>query len=172
MRKNNVEDKVMEVFFNFPQNSFHIRELARKLDISPPAVSNAVRKMERKGFFIVEKGQQHKVSVNTQNKLFRNLKRAFNLKKIYESGLFDLIASHYPLNTVVLFGSYSRGDDMERSDIDIAILDAKEKKLEFGLYEKILCRRIHLEFVPWNKASKELKNSIMNGIVLNGGLEI
>lgn len=44
--------------------------------------------------------------------------------------------------TVILFGSYSRGDDTINSDIDIAIIGAKERTIKLTKYEKILERKI------------------------------
>jgi len=72
-----------------------------------------------------------------------------------------------------LFGSYSRGDDLITSDIDIAIIGRKEKNTDLSEYEKKLERKIILNFYPsFSKIHKNLKENILNGDVLVGGIEL
>ena len=112
----------------------------------------------------------YEIKAKLDNPKFKNLKRAYNIKKLYDSGLLEYFKEHLPLKTIVLFGSYSRGDDTEKSDIDIAV-DGDEKKLNLELYEKKLNRPINVEFINIKKITKELKNSLINGIVLSGYLD-
>ena len=105
------------------------------------------------------------------NDKFRNLKRIHNIKKINNSGLVDSLKERFPLTTIVLFGSYSRGEDTEKSDIDVAIF-GKEKGVELEIFEKRLGRRINTEFVDFKKISPELKESIINGIILEGDITL
>jgi len=58
-----------------------------------------------------------------------------------------------------LFGSYSRGDDTEKSDIDIAII-GKEKRIDLEMYEKLLEKTIFLHF--YDSLDKIDKNLIEN----------
>ena len=73
--------------------------------------------------------------------------------------------------TIVLFGSYRRGEDVEESDIDI-FLECKKENVNVERFEKKLGRKIQLHFQEnFNAYPKELKNNIINGIVLSGFLE-
>ena len=106
-------------------------------------------------------------------KTFLQLKRVDNLKQLYESGLSDFLEKAFAGGTIVLFGSYSRGDDLENSDIDIAIIGRKEKDVALEKYEKVLERKILLQFYEsWGKIHKHLKENLCNGIVLIGGVEL
>ena len=168
MRYSVVEDKVREVIFDYPDKRFHVRGIARLTGFSAPAVSNALDKLEKRGLIEIKKGFLHEITA-TKSEKFAAEKKISNLKKIYDSGLVDYLKEEMPLTTMILFGSYSRGQDSEKSDIDIAILE-KEQKLNTKRYSEKLKREIHLEFVNMRKISKELKNNILNGIVLSGGL--
>ncbi|MCD6464256.1 nucleotidyltransferase domain-containing protein [Candidatus Woesearchaeota archaeon] len=73
---------------------------------------------------------------------------------------------------IVLFGSCARGEDIETSDIDLFV-QAKEKALSLTKYENLLNRKISLFFKQnFLKLSNELKNNIINGIVLKGYLKV
>lgn len=166
MKNTDTKEKVMELLFNFPNKKFHIRELSRILKISAPSVSKAIKQLEKENLIISEKRFLVEIKANL-NQDFRNLKRVYNLKTIYNSGLFNYLTEKFQIDTIILFGSYSRGEDVEKSDIDIAII-GKEKKLDLENYEKKLNKKINLEFLDLGKITKELKDSIINGIVLNG----
>mgnify|MGYP003987829595 FL=1 len=101
------------------------------------------------------------------------LKRVDNLKQIYESKLLECLEQEFAGSTIILFGSYSRGEDTENSDTDIAIIGRKEKKINLNKYEKLLDRRINLNFYEsFSKIHKNLKENLFNGIVLSGGIEL
>lgn len=170
MRLEQTKERILELLFDFPTHRFHIREIARILKISAPAVSKAVYKLEKEDLITCKREFVFEITAKMGDK-FKSLKRIHNLKKIYESGLADYLAEKFPFATIILFGSYSRGEDIEKSDIDIAILD-KEKKLELEKFEKKLNRTINVEFINFKKASLELKENLVNGIVLSGTLSL
>ena len=75
-------------------------------------------------------------------------------------------------NSIVLFGSYQKGEDTIKSDIDLFI-ESKEQNINLQEFETKLNRKIQLHFnESFEKYPKELKNNICNGIVLKGYLEI
>ena len=75
--------------------------------------------------------------------------------------------------TIILFGSFSRGDDILKSDIDIAIIGRNRKEVDLSEYEKTLEREIIINFYDsFDKVHRHLKENMFNGIVLSGGIEI
>ena len=101
------------------------------------------------------------------------LKRAENLILMYEAQLSEFLEEELPGATIILFGSYSRGDDTISSDIDIAIIGRKKEPISLKNFERLLERKIILNFYPSLKEiHKELKENICNGIVLSGGIEL
>lgn len=150
------------------------REIAIMLKVSPTAVSNSVKDLKASGMAIVEKTKTiNFVSFNRDNPKAVDLKRVENLKNLYVSGLSDHLEKALPGATIILFGSYSRGEDICGSDIDIAVIGRKDKMLGLERYEKILNRQINVNFYDsWKKINVNLKNNILNGILLHGGVEL
>lgn len=150
------------------------REVAKILNVSPTAVSNSIKKLKDSNLIKIEKTKTiNFVSFNRDEQRTVELKRAENLKNIYISGLSDYLEKELAGATVILFGSYSKGEDTNTSDIDIAVIERKDKMLELEKYERILNRRININFYDsWKKIHENLKNNIINGIVLHGSVEL
>ncbi|HLC74652.1 MAG TPA: nucleotidyltransferase domain-containing protein [Candidatus Nanoarchaeia archaeon] len=150
------------------------REIARILHVSPTAVSHSMKKLKDSSLIKIEKTKTiNFVSFNRDEQKAIDLKRAENLKNVYLSGLSDYLEKELAGATVILFGSYSNGEDTSNSDIDIAVIERKEKMLALEKYEKILNRRINLNFYDsWKKIHKHLRNNILNGIILHGSVEL
>ena len=55
--------------------------------------------------------------------------------------------------------------------LDIAI-NAREKRIDMEKYEKRLGRRINIEFIDINKLPRELRDNVINGIVLSGHISL
>ncbi len=148
------------------------REIAKMLKVSPTAVANSLKKLEKDNLVKIEKLKTiNFVSFNRDNHTAVKLKRAENLKNIYLSGLFDYLERELAGSTVILFGSYSFGEDSQNSDIDIAVVERKSKTLNLEEYEKILNRKVNINFYgSFKKIQKHLRNNILNGIILHGSV--
>jgi hypothetical protein len=161
----------------------NLREIARALKVSPTAVSNSLPLLEKEEMIRIKKSKTIKllsIELNRENPKVINLKRVENLRLIYESGLYDFLFNELPGRTIMLFGSYSNGSDSwigdkdeNRSDIDIAVIGAKEKKLNLKELNKLFEKTININFYSsWNEIHRNLKNNILNGILLKGGIEL
>ena len=95
----------------------------------------------------------------------------YNITSILESDVITYIEEKLMPKSIVLFGSYARGEDIENSDIDLFV-ECKKEELDLEKFEKKLSRGIELHFNDkFTLYPKELKNNIINGIVLSGFLE-
>lgn len=156
--------------------SLNQRGIARMLKVSPTAVSKSLPILEKEGLIKLEKAKTMNlisVILDRDNPRTMAFKRIENLKLIYESGLVEFLEESFPGTPVILFGSYSRGEDTDRSDIDIAIIGSSEKKIELTKFDKLLERTVFLHFYSSFKTiEKELKENILSGIILIGGIEL
>ena len=162
--------RVLEVFFENPSKKLHLRELSRISKLSMPTIVSATDSLAREKLIIKTKGKVvTEVVANRENVIFMRHKLLYNLEKIYNSGIMEHISNayNYPKN-IILFGSYSRGEDIESSDIDIAITTNKRLALNLEKYEKILKRKINIHETDLGKVSNEFKANLANGIVLEG----
>ncbi len=150
------------------------REIAKILKVSPTAVANSIKELKKNQFIKVEKTKTiNFVSFNRDKEEAIELKRVENLRNIYVLGLFDFLRKEFAGGTIILFGSYSRGEDTNTSDIDFAVIGRKDKMIEFEKFEKILERKININFYDsWKEIHKHLKNNILNGILLWGSVEL
>ena len=169
---------LLEFLFDYPTTKFSERELSRRLNVSPTGISKAIRALEKMGLVKIGKNFMLEVRLNTDNDRSEHMwgiKRVSNLGKIYSSGLFSALFYSLPGRTIILFGSYSHGEDIESSDIDIAVIGASPRNFmlkDIEKFEKALNREINIQFFDWDKTDKNLKESIINGIVLKGHVEL
>ena len=105
---------------------------------------------------------------------FIRLKQILNLDNIYSSGLVDrLVEVYHAPDAIILFGSYSRGEDTEDSDIDIAVLTGRKQIDEsYAKQEKELKRKLSIKIISPKNITKEFTLSLANGVILYGYLEI
>ena len=163
---------ILEFLFDNPRRSFNGREMARALNVSAPAVKKAVKFLLDNELILVEKKVTLDIRLNFGNPLVVRFKKLHNLSKIFDSGVVDYIYDACLPNSIILFGSYSLGEDVEGSDIDIFV-ESKSRKLDLKTYENFLKRNISIFFEKdFSRLSKELRNNVVNGVVLKGYLRV
>jgi predicted nucleotidyltransferase len=170
--KNNMWD-VMDFFFKYPERKFHLRELERLTGLSMPGVRKITGKLAKEGLLKTEKEKMVKNYYATRESKFLHLKQAYNIYSVFSSGLLDhLIKAYSEPEAVVLFGSYSKGEDISKSDIDIAIITSEHHEPDLTIFERKLARKIMIYEIQMKKAEKEFINTLSNGIVLHGYLKV
>ena len=168
LEKNNIE-KLKEVFFLHPTTEFHVREVSRKTGISPPTVLLAIEILKKHDIVKIYKKGNMKMIKASGSTGFIRAKRINNIKSVYESGIIDYLSDLYDKpKAIILFGSFSRGDDIEKSDIDIAIITNNSKEPKLKEFERKLSRKISIHEIDIKKVSKEFYNNLMNGIIMEG----
>ncbi len=164
--------RILGLFFDYPTRHFHLREICRILGLGMPSVRNHVKKLEKLNFIKKEKKGVYESCIATRNELFNAYKKNDLLLRIHESGLINFLADAFVPDAIVLFGSASRGEDVESSDIDLFLI-AKEKEVDLKRFEKKLGRKIALHFESrTSDLPKELLNNVINGMVLYGYLKV
>lgn len=165
--------RILEKFFDYPRKNFHIRELSRMTKITQLALTLHLKALLEAGFVVKEKtGIYPTFRANRDSESFKLYRRFNVVSRISESGLLDYVYDKCMPNAIILFGSASKGDDIENSDIDLFI-QAPEKKLNLEKYEKLLNRKISLFFEEnFFKLNAELKNNILNGMVVKGYIKV
>lgn len=165
--------RILEEFFDYPRKEFYIRELSRATKIALPSVTNHLKALVSEGLVTKQKeGLYPNFIADRENDLFKLYKKFNLMHRIHETGLLKEIYDFFVPNAIILYGSASKGEDIEESDVDFFI-QAKEKKIDVSKYEKLLKRKIHLFCEEnFNKLSKELRNNILNGIILKGYIKV
>lgn len=171
-----LQQEILRLLFIRNGVSMNARGVANALGVSQPAVMKSLPEMKREGLINLEQDEESRrwaVSLNQDNHKIIQQKRADNLKQIYDSELADFLEKEFAGATIILFGSFSRGDDTFDSDIDIAVIGRKNKELNLTQFEKILERKININFYPsFKEINKYLRENLFSGILLAGGIEI
>ncbi len=169
---------ILRPFFEEPLRKFSIRELSRILKINHTTVRQHLQKLTKQGYLSYKKeGVYSFYSLASVKKTF-NLKFFYNIEKLRLSGLVEDLEKAFDLPIIVLFGSYAFAMDDKASDIDICLITNVEKEFSTVKYERNLYRKVSIHKftkASWNKMKKEnphLINSICNGVVLSGELEV
>jgi predicted nucleotidyltransferase len=104
------------------------------------------------------------------------MKRFIALLDIQESGLIDHIVESMDPSTVALYGSYSRGDQDERSDIDILVIGLVRKRPDVMQFGSVLNAEVNVQvFTParWMKLKKAqdpfYRAVVRDHVILAGG---
>jgi predicted nucleotidyltransferase len=145
--------------------------MAEETELSPSTVSRLAEELEKTGIIELDREGIRTEIRATGNQRFRDLKKVNNLKRITESGIVDKIYDATVPEALVLFGSYSRGEDDKNSDIDIAIINGR--KIDYGLeINEEINRPINIVNVDLEEVDKNFKETLANGIVLRGYIEL
>ncbi len=175
MRNKNIKQRIKEFFFINPSSRMRVRQIEKELGLPLPSVIRYCRELEKEGVLKLQRiGNVNFYIANRTSDKFLLEKRLFNLKQLYESGLIDYLKVRLVNSPIIVFGSFARGEDIEESDIDLYIETPSKKDIVVEEYETVLERKIHifrLKSIGEIK-NKHLANNILNGIVLNGFIEV
>jgi len=177
---NEAYQKVLYWFFSFPYKEISLSKLAKELKISKTSANRAIRLLAKEEFLnkkIV--GKSWLISCNKIHKYNRTKKIVYNLSMIFNSNIIDIIQRKFKgAKSIILFGSYRKGDDIESSDIDVAVevLGEESFRIEelgviknFGFRKNVL---VNLHIFSRKSINLNLFSNIANGLILDGFLEV
>ncbi len=172
----NLQQEILRLLSIKAGTPLNQRRIAELLKVSSPAIMKALPRLQKERLVKIFQDKESKrwaIELNRDDQKVMQLKRADNLKMVYESGLAEFLEKEFAGASIVLFGSYSRGEDITTSDVDIAIIGRSDKEIDLSAYENLLERKISLNFYSsFDKIHKQLKENICNGIILFGGIRL
>jgi len=167
--------KVLEFFLKYPTEKTYLKELAKKLQISPRSVKIYCDLFEKDGIIKREiKGNMHIFTTNNDNFVVKEMKRVYFLNLLAEMNIEDIAEESA---SIAIYGSYASGNYDEKSDVDILII-GEEQHVKRDIIIKIM-EKIEKEFqltvipiIKWEKMKKDedhfVKNIIRNHILIKG----
>ncbi len=150
--------KFVEFFLVNPYKEVYIRELARKLKISPFATKKYADILVKENLILEErKANLRYLKANVKNLFYKHMKIAYNMGQLLKSGLIDFLKNNLAnLTSIILFGSLAKGEDTNESDIDILII-GKQKHLSLKEFEDKLDKDVTLHFFSWSEWNDKAK---------------
>jgi predicted nucleotidyltransferase len=175
MRTKNIKQKIREHFFINPTAKLRVREIEKLIKLPLPSVIRYCKELKEEDILTtIKTGNVVFYTGNRGSENFLLEKKLFNIKSLYVSGLIEFLKIELSNPVILVFGSYSKGEDIENSDIDLYIETPSKKEINLDKFEKILERKIqsfrHKSIGEIR--NKELADNIINGIVLNGFIEV
>ncbi len=109
-----------------------MRELEKTLQLPLPSVIRDCKELhEEEILTTIKTGNVVFYTGDRANENFLLEKKLYNIKTLYVSGLVQFIRIELNNPIIILFGSYSRGEDIENSDIDLYIETPSKKTNKF-----------------------------------------
>src|SRR3989344_6112399 len=155
--------RVIGILFKYPDKEFSLSDLAEKAQVAKANIGKILKRLNAQHFIEIEKlANIWRIKSNRTNQNFIKAKIVNNLSLIYESGLIEFLIKNlkHP-KSIILFGSFRKGEDITSSDIDIAVESDEDKtqavylselipqyeKKELAKIEEFIARRIQIHIV-------------------------
>lgn len=162
----------LKPFFEDCYRRINIREYAKIMKISPPTSSKLLNYYYKEGILKMEVYKNYLFFyANNKSKEFVVLSRMYWQNKL--NPFLDYFEKKFVNPTIILFGSLSKTETKEDSDVDLAIF-AYKRDLNLKQFEKKIGRKIQIFWFKniENIGDKELTNNIINGYILTGKLKL
>ena len=178
--ENLIHIKILKFFLDNPYYEVYLRELAKKLKLSPFAAKKYLDLLLKENLITEErKANLRYFKANISNLFFRYMKISFSINILLKSGIIKFLKDNVEnVSSIVLFGSMAKGEDDKNSDIDIVVI-GKEKSIDLREFEAKFGKEINLHVFSWSKWNKEADHNrafyfdiIAYGIPLYGELPI
>jgi predicted nucleotidyltransferase len=119
-----VDMKILGLFLGNPDSEFHVKEIGRKLNISPASASHAVKYFAECGYLMKEeKGLAHLYRLNVAHPIIVSMKKAYGMALVLSANPIELfLSADANIVSFALYGSYADGSFDDHSEIDFLIV--------------------------------------------------
>ena len=154
---------IISLYLRDYSSSFTGREISRRIKVSPQTALSVLNLLVRDKILLSKKeGRNVKYSLNRSDlncKLFIQLAEINKSRMILDNLEIKIIIEElvHLADTIIVFGSFAKGIEKDSSDLDLIIIDAKDKE-KIRKNMKIFPREINMEFISWSNFIKSLKD--------------
>ena len=123
IRRSATEARLLALLTSTPGQEFHTRELVRRIDGSPRPVQLALEKLLRQGLVESKRvGPLRMWRMDPANPLYLPLRELYARTVGLVAQIRKVLEPRPGVRFAFVFGSYARGDDDVRSDVDVLIV--------------------------------------------------
>ena len=123
-----VKDRILIEFLSRPGTKAHVREVARRIHASPPAVGAALSNLASLGILQSETvGRSLVYSVNERSTLLPDIRSLVQKTLGVEARIASALEGLPGVDSAYIFGSYAAGTDRAQSDIDLLIVGRPDR---------------------------------------------
>ena len=164
------EEMVLELFLNEPTKHWHFSQILSTAKVSRRVASRWLNKLKEDNIVrhIKPKGKMPYFQGYWEHVNYKNQKRIYALNKLYETGLLNELWKLKNAKTIVIFGSFTRGDWNTQSDVDVFIFGDSEN-FKFGRFWKGLgfqgkSREVQVHTFESKQEIKDVRSGLMTNI--------
>jgi len=172
-KENNILKLILE---NSPLKEWHFEEIVRDAKVTRLVANKWLKKYVSEGLLdhVKWKGRFPYYTVGANNQVYHSVKRIYALVQLHKSGLIPTLLSLKAAKTIILFGSFAKGDWYKDSDIDIFVF-GDTADFDKTAYELKLHRNIELHIFQNKEDLAEVKTgliqNIVNGYIVKGRIQ-
>ena len=168
---------IKKLFFSNTLRRWHFEDIVKESGMSRERVNYYLKQLVKKGFIsrTKPKGKMPYYTAQRESVIFRLEKRFYGLNLLQKSGLFEHLNTLKNAKSILLFGSFARGDWDKSSDIDLFIFgDAKDfdkEKFEIELGREIQLFNYKDRKLMKKELDPKLIPNMYKGFNIKGGIE-
>jgi predicted nucleotidyltransferase len=167
---------IKELFFNYSTKHWHFEELVNQSKLSRAQTNEWIQRLLKERLIkrVKKRNKMPYYIAEYNTPSFHIQKKTYALLQFEKTGFLEHLSTLKDAKTVIIFGSFSRADWHNESDIDLFIY-GKAQDFEKGLFEKRLKREIQVFQYETPAMLKRLEPSvipnILAGIHVKGTIE-
>lgn len=167
------EEDILEIFFNYPTKQWHFEALLKEAKIARSKMDKWLKRLIAEGIVkkVKEKGKMPYYIGDYENPSYYNRKKIFTLEKFYKAGFLNHLRTLPKAKIVIIFGSMTRGDWYNDSDIDVFVYGNAEG-IELVKYEMKFHKEIQMfeceDKKDLEKMGKGLIQNVIRGNLIKG----
>ncbi|MFH0870396.1 MAG: nucleotidyltransferase domain-containing protein [archaeon] len=160
------EDDVLELFFNEPTKHWHFKDIVAETEMSQDRVNHWLKRFIKEDLIkhIRPEGKMPFFTGNYEHPNYEHKKKLYGFDKMLKTGLLSKLQSLKNAKTVVIFGSFARGDWNANSDVDVFVLGDPED-LKYGTVWKSFGREVQIHAFKTRKDIKDIQSGLMHNVV-------
>jgi len=163
--------RILRILLFHPAKEFHLRELSRKVEITPIYVKKELENLKELNLVLSsKKGNLNLFQINKDSPLYPELKNIF-LKTEFLTEILKESFEKLEIDFAFIYGSFARGEESEKSDIDLFVVGGIEEDKLIRIIQS-LERKVgrELNYLLWKKdwlVKRTGKHHLLNEIAKN-----
>jgi predicted nucleotidyltransferase len=152
---------ILEIFFNHPERSYYLRELALLMGKEPGVFQKDINKLIEKG--ILEdyfEANRRFFKLNKKSSILKELKLIFFKTLGIKGRLGEELKKIPGIKEAFIYGSFARGEEKTTSDVDLFIIGSIDENKLIDMIirlEKKFNREINYSLMTEKEFEKKLK---------------
>ena len=170
------EERILRLILgNSPLREWHFEEVVRQAHVTRAVANKWLKRYVRVGLLQhrKERGRFPCYTAGAANPVYLSWKRRYALNQLYGSGLIQELLTQERARTIIVFGSFAKGDWYNESDIDIFIYG--EVDLDKAAFARRLGRHIELHVFGSREEMMRVRTgllrNVMNAYLVKGEMQ-